>query len=173
MKLPCVRGTQCSREATCAVDSSFPHRMTQWWCSGGVALTFWLIAAFPGRDLDFLLRSCVIFPHWISNNTHQTCKIELEELGYGTILCWIIPAIMQTAFAFSRLFEKTGAWKKKINIAKQRDADNTSSPGHGIKLALCGKTEGASVSICAAHFGFHANEGSFIFSSTSADGKIR
>lgn len=65
--------------------------------------------------------------------------------------------------------------KKEIGIAKQSDADNKSSPGHGkrIKLALCGKTAGAAVSICEAHFGFHANEGSFILSSTSADGRIR
>lgn len=33
-----------------------------------------------------------------------------------------------------------------------------------------GKTAGAAVSICAAHFGFHANEGWVVFSSTSADG---
>lgn len=35
-----------------------------------------------------------------------------------------------------------------------------------------GKTAGAAVSICAAHFGFHANEGCVVFSSTSADGGI-
>lgn len=55
--------------------------------------------------------SCVIFPHWISNNTYKSFKGELEELGYGTIQ------------------------KPKV--------------------------------------GFHANEGSFIFSSTSAVGRIR
>lgn len=40
-------------------------------------------------------------------------------------------------------------------------------------MTLWGKTAGAAVSICAAHFGFHANEDRVVFSSTSADGGIR
>lgn len=80
------------------------------------------------------------------------------------------------SFAFSRLLKRQPAEKKEIiDIPKQSHADKASSSGHGkrIKLALCGKTAGAAVSICAAHFGFHANEGSVIVSSFSADGRIR
>lgn len=57
-------------------------------------------------------------------------------------------------------FENTAKGQKPLLVVK------------GSNYHFVGKTAGAAVSICAAHFGFHANEGCVVFSSTSADGGI-